>query len=682
MKDDMQPPIAKKIPKESTIHGHKRVDDYFWIREKSNPEVIDYLKAENEYTDKIMKHTEGLQKELYKEMKGRIKETDMSVPAKMGNYYYYTRTEEGKQYAIYCRKKGSLDSEEEIILDENKLAEGHAYFQLGIFRASPDQKLLAYSVDTDGSEDYTIYIKNLETGELLSEQISNTYYSFEWANDNKTFFYSVLDETKRPYKAYRHKLGTDPKEDVMVFHEPDGKFTLGMYKTRTKKYIMIDLESKITTEIHYMDADKPESEFKVVEPRKTGLEYSLHHHPDAFYIVTNENALNFKLMKTPISDPSKKNWEEVIPHSDTIMLEGIDLFKDYMVVYQREDGLEKMLITDFKKDTEHFITFPEETYSLRGGSNPEFDTHIIRYSYSSLVTPDSVFDYDMEAQTQELKKEREVLGGYKKEEYETKRIFAEALDKKKIPISLVYKKDLFKKGTPAPLFLHGYGSYGFSYDPNFSSSTLSFLDRGFVYAIAHIRGGGEMGRCWYEEGKCLDKKNTFTDFIACAEHLIKEKYTNPDLLVIEGGSAGGLLMGAVTNMRPDLFKAVVANVPFVDVTNTMLDPTIPLTVNEYEEWGNPNEKKNYEYILSYSPYDNVEKKEYPNILVLGGLNDPRVPYWEPAKWVAKLRDMKTDNNVLLLKTNMGAGHGGSSGRYDFLKEIAFRYAFVLDIVKK
>ncbi|PCI21329.1 oligopeptidase B [Candidatus Wolfebacteria bacterium] len=682
MNNKPQPPKAKKIPHETVYHGDTRIDEYFWLREKTNPEVITYLKDENTYTKEIMKDTEDAQAQLYKEMKGRIKETDMSVPVKIDNYYYYTRTEEGKQYPIYARKKESLDSAEEILLDQNILAEGYEYFQLGVFDVSPDHSLLAYSVDTNGSEEYTIFIKNLDTGELLSDQITHTYHSFEWINDSQTFFYSVLDETKRPHKVYRHTLGTDTKEDTMMFHEPDGKFFVNLYKTRTEKYIMILSGSKVTSEVRAMDADEPTSQFEIIQPREKGIEYYVHHHGDTFYIRTNKNALNFKVMKTSVETPTKENWKEVIAHDDNISITDIDLFKEYLVISQREKGLEKINIINVLDDTHHFIPFPEEVYTVGVSSNPDFNTNTLRYSYSSLTTPSSVFEYDMEARTQELKKQKEVLGGFNKDDYIAKRIVARAPDNEEIPMSVVYKKDLYKKNEANPLLLTGYGSYGISSNPYFSSNIISLLDRGFVYVIAHIRGGSELGEHWYEQGKYLNKKNTFTDFIACAEHLIKEDYTAPESLAIWGGSAGGLLMGAVSNMRPDLFNAVVADVPFVDVINTMMDPTLPLTIAEYEEWGDPNEKKNYEYILSYSPYDNIEAKDYPHMLVLGGLNDPRVQYWEPAKWVAKLRDMKTDNNTLLLKTNMGAGHGGSSGRYEYLKEAAFIYAFIVDMLQK
>lgn len=672
-------PVARIIPKVDELHGDTRIDNYFWLRERGNPEVIEYLEAENRYTETMMKHTEGFQERLYKELLSRIKETDLSVPVKIDDYYYYTRTEEGKQYHIHCRKKGNLDAGEEILLDQNVLAEGHEYFQIGAYEISPDHKLLAYSVDTAGSEVYTLHVKDLSAGELLKDEIAGTYYSVEWANDNKTIFYNVLDEAKRPYKLYRHILGTDPTEDVLIYHEADESFFLSIDKTKSKAYLILDLGSHTTSEVHYLDANRPTEDFRIIHPRQHEMEYYVVHHGEKFFIVTNENAKNFKLMETPVVAPSKENWREVIPHRDSVKLDGVEAFKDHLVIYERENGLRNIRISSISGAEEHYVDFPEPVYTVWSGSNPDFNSSILRFDYTSLVTPRSVFDYDMNARTRELKKQEEVLGGYDPSLYESERIFAKASDDTMIPISLVYKRGMVKDGSN-PLFLYAYGSYGSSSDPGFSSNRLSMLDRGFIFAIAHIRGGQEMGRYWYDQGKLLHKKNTFTDFIACAEHLTVEKYTSSDRLVINGGSAGGLLMGAVTNMRPNLLKIVVAKVPFVDVINTMLDPNIPLTVSEYEEWGNPNEKEYYDYMKSYSPYDNVEARDYPNILVTAGLNDPRVQYWEPAKWTAKLRVLKTDSNVLLLRTNMGTGHGGPSGRYDYLKEIAFEYAFVFDLL--
>ena len=673
------PPIAKTKPKVDTVHGEERVDNYFWLREKSNPQVIEYLEAENRYTEAMMQHTEDFQEQLYQELLGRIKETDLSVPEKMGDYYYYTRTEEGKQYPIYCRKKGRLEAEEEVLLDQNALAERHEYLEIGVYKISPNHQLLAYSTDTTGGESYTLHIKDLNTGQLLSDQIPNTYYSVEWANDNQTLFYTTLDAAKRPYKLYRHQLGSDSAADALIYHETDESFFLDVSKTRSKAYLLMELENINTSEIHYLEAAQPTGDFKVISPRQSELEYSVEHHGDQFFIVTNADAMNFKLMRASVDNPARENWEEVIPHRETVKLDGISAFQDHLVISEREDGLQKIRVRNFTTGKEHTVDFPEPVYTIRQGRNPEFDTDALRFHYGSLVTPMSVFDYEMDARTRELKKQDEVLGGYDPSLYESERIFAKAADGTAIPISVVYKKGLVKD-SKSPLLLYGYGSYGINSDPYFSSNRLSLLDRGFRYAIAHIRGGEEMGRMWYENGKLLHKRNTFTDFIACAEHLIAEKYTASDKLVIQGGSAGGLLMGTVTNMRPELFEIVIAKVPFVDVVNTMLDASIPLTVIEYDEWGNPNEKAFYDYIKSYSPYDNVEAKEYPHILVTAGLNDPRVHYWEPAKWTAKLRALKMGNNRLLLKTEMGAGHAGPSGRYDYLKEIAFEYAFIFDLL--
>lgn len=675
----LSPPVAKTDPKVDIVHNEKRVDNYFWLREKSNREVIEYLEAENKYTEAMMQHTKDFQEQLYQELLGRIKETDLSVPEKMGDYYYYTRTEEGKQYPIYCRKKESLEAEEEILLDQNALAEGHEYLEIGVYKISPNHQLLAYSTDTTGGESYTLCIKDLDTGQLLADQIPNTYYSVEWANDNQTLFYTILDAAKRPYKLYRHQLGSDPTADTLIYHETDESFFLDVSKTRSRAYLLMELENINTSEVYYLEADQPTGDFKLISPRQPELEYSIEHHSDRFLIVTNADAVNFKLMRVSVDNPSRENWEEVIPHREAVKLDGVSAFQNYLVIAEREDGLQKIRVRNLITDAEHPVDFPEPVYTVRQGRNPEFSTNTFRFNYTSMITPMSVFDYEMDDRTRALKKQDEVLGGYDSSLYESERIFAEAADGTAIPISLVYKKGLVKNGG-SPLLLYGYGSYGINSEPYFSSNRLSLLNRGFIYAIAHIRGGEEMGRTWYENGKLLHKRNTFTDFIACAEHLVAGKYSATDKLVIQGGSAGGLLMGAVTNMRPELFEIVIAKVPFVDVVNTMLDASIPLTVIEYDEWGNPNEKVFYDYIKSYSPYDNIEAKTYPHILVTAGLNDPRVHYWEPAKWTAKLRALKTEDNRLLLKTEMGAGHGGPSGRYDYLREIAFEYAFIFDLL--
>jgi len=676
---NVAPPIAGKIPKIDTSFGDVRVDNYFWLREKNNPEVIKYLQAENKYTETVMKPTEKLQEKLYKEMLSRIKETDLSVPEKIDDYYYYTREEKGKQYKIYCRKKGSLNAREEILLDANELAKGHNYLDVGVYKVSPDHQLLAYSIDTTGAEDFTLYFKDLNTGKVLNDVIPNTSYSAEWANDNKTVFYNTLDEAKRPYKLYRHALGTDPKNDALVYHEKDEAFNLDLKKSKSKAYLFLLLESETTSEDWYLDASYPDEDFKIIQPRQHEMEYSVEQHGDKFYVLTNDNAKNFKLMETQISNPSKENWKEIIPNRDSVKIDDIEVFKNHLVVYERERGLKKIRITNLTNNQIHYVDFSEPVYTFWPEKNPDFNTNLLRFDYTSLITPKSVFDYDMDKRTRELKKQDKVLGGYNPSLYQSERIFAKASDGTLVPISLVYKKGMTRNGKN-PLFLYGYGAYGISSEPYFSSNRLSLLDRGFIFAIAQVRGGGEMGRYWYEEGKLLNKKNTFTDFIACAEHLIAEKYTSRDNLVINGGSAGGLLIGAVTNMRPDLFKVVIANVPFVDLINTMLDPSLPLTVIEYEEWGNPHEKDYYGYMRSYSPYDNVQAKAYPNMLITTSLNDPRVSYWEPSKWTARLRALKTDHNLLLLKINMGAGHGGSSGRYDYLKDIALEYAFIFKVL--
>jgi oligopeptidase B len=671
-----EPPVAAVKPVVDTLFGDVRVDNYFWLRDRDNPDVIAYLKAENAYTEAMMKHTEPLQEKLYQELLGRIKETDLDVPERIGDYYYYTRSEEGKQYKIYCRKKGSLDAPEEVLLDHNVLAEGKDFSDIGVYKVSPSQTLLAYSIDTLGNERYTLYVKDLTTGEMLSDNVPNTS-EVEWANDNKTLFYSTLDDAHRPFKLFRHALGTDASKDVEIYHEPDEKFFLGLERTKSNKYLLIGLGSITSSEYWYLDADKPMGKFAVINPREPDHEYEVTHHDDKFYITTNDGAENFKVVAAPTKSPSKKNWKDVIAYDPAVKIDGVEAFANHLVVYKRENGLRGIHVINLKDDNEYDIDWPEPVYSFRGARNPEYNTNLLRFTYFSLTTPRTVYDYNMDTKSRELKKEYEVLGGYDRSQYQSERIFATASDGTQIPISMVYRKGMKKTGDN-PLVLYGYGSYGISSDPWFSSNRISLLDRGFIFAIAHVRGGGEMGRPWYEDGKLLHKKNTFTDFIDCAEHLIAEKYTNSDMLAIEGGSAGGLLMGAVANMRPDLFKVVVAEVPFVDVINTMLDESIPLTVIEFDEWGNPKEEESYRYMVSYSPYDNVTAQAYPAMLITAGLNDPRVGYWEPAKWTAKLRAMKTDHNVLLLKTEMGSGHMGASGRYDYLKDIAFVYAFELD----
>jgi oligopeptidase B len=674
-----KPPLAEVIPQELTAHGQTRIDNYYWLRERENPKVVAYLKAENDYLQASMKHTAAFQEALYNEIFGRIKQTDMSVPYRSNGYYYYTRFEEGKDYPVYCRKKDSPDAVEEIMLNGNEMAEGHAFFSLSGLNVSPDNSLLAYGVDTVSRRLYTLHFKNLATGETLIDEIIHTSGSAAWANDNRTVFYTIKDTTTlRPYKIRRHVLGTDPAGDKDVFVETDETFNAYVYQSKSKKLLIIASDSTLSSEYRYLDAGNPEGQFIVIQPRERDLEYQVEHFQDRFYIRTNYQAKNFRLMETSLAKTAKENWTEVIPHREDVLLEAFEIFAGFLVIDERRSGLTHFRIIRWKDGSEYELDFGEEAYAASIGNNPEFETDWLRYDYSSLTTPRSTFDYNLTTNEKKLLKQQEVLGGFKPEDYQTERILATAGDGVRVPISLVYRRALQKNGAN-PLLLYGYGSYGASTDPVFNSSVLSLLDRGFVYALAHIRGGQEMGRAWYEDGKLLKKKNTFTDFIACAEHLVSEGYTKPALLFARGGSAGGLLMGAVVNMRPDLFRGVVAGVPYVDVITTMLDPSIPLTTGEYDEWGNPNNKEYYDYMLSYSPYDNVEAKDYPALLVTTGLHDSQVQYWEPAKWVAKLRTLKTDRNPLLLHTNMDAGHGGASGRFRRLRQTALEYAFILDL---
>ncbi len=674
------PPIAKKEPKELTTHGDTRIDNYYWLNQREDPEVIAYLNAENDYTKQMMAHTEDLQKKLFDEIVGRIKQTDESVPYRKDGYYYYTRFEAGKEYPIYARKKGSLDAPEEIMVNANERAEGLSYYSAAGMNVSKNNRLLAFGEDTVSRRKYTIRFKDLTTGKMLPDAIPNTTGSAVWANDNKTVFYTMKDPALRSYKIFRHTLGTPASQDKEIFHEADETFNTFVYKTKSDKYIIIGSGSTLSNEYRYLDANNPNGTFKVIQPRERGLEYSVDHFGNNFYIVTNKDkATNFKLMQTPVTKTGKANWKEVIPHRPDVLLEGIEIFKDYLVLQERKNGLTQIRITKWNDPkADHYINFGEEAYTAYISVNPDFDSKTLRYEYSSLTTPNSTYDYNMQTRQQQLMKRQEVVGDFNPENYEAKRIYATAEDGTKIPVSLVYRKGLQLNGNN-PTLLYAYGSYGISTNPTFSSVRLSLLDRGFVYAIAHIRGGQDLGRQWYEDGKLLKKKNTFTDFIDAAEYLIEQKYTNPDKLFAQGGSAGGLLMGAVVNMRPDLFKGVLAAVPFVDVVTTMLDTSIPLTTGEFDEWGNPANKEYYDYMKSYSPYDNVEEKAYPNMLVTTGLHDSQVQYWEPAKWVAKLRDMKTDNNMLLLHTNMEAGHGGASGRFERYKETALQYAFILSL---
>jgi len=668
-----KPPTTEKKPHVTKIHGDTLVDNYFWLREKSNPEVIAHLEAENAYTAAMTADTLPLQQKLYDELLGHVKQTDVNVPYRLGDYYYYSRTEEGKQYPIYARKKGNLDAAEEITLDLNELAKGLKFLALGSYRVSDDGNLLAYSTDNTGYRQYTLFIKDLRTGALLPEKIERVD-TVMWATDNKTIFYVTEDNvTKRNDSFYRHVLGTSTND--LIFHEPDEVYDIGAFRTRDKAFIVVESGSKTTTEARYLPAGKPGEALRVVVPRKSDHRYFVDHRGDRFYIRTNDHAKNFRLVTAPDSDPEMKNWKEIIPARADIKLDGFDLFKDYMAVAELKGGSQTMRIVDLKTDHSTPITFPEPVYSVFVDTNPEFETSMLRYRYQSLVTPSSVFDYDMEKHTSTLRKQFEVPH-YDPSQLASERIYATASDGTKIPLSIVYRKPLVRDGK-RPMLLYAYGSYGSPTWPTFNSSRLTLLDRGVIYVIAHIRGGGELGEPWREAGRMMLKRNTFTDFTDAAETLVREKYTSSDRLVIQGGSAGGLLMGAVVNMRPQLFKAVVAQVPFVDVINTMLDASLPLTTAEYLEWGNPNIKKEYDYIKTYSPYDNVAAKAYPAMLVKVSLNDSQVPYWEGTKFVAKLREMKTDTNPLLLKVNMGAGHGGSSGRYDALRETAADQAFML-----
>lgn len=692
---DAKAPIAEKEPKELTVHGDTRIDNYFWMRltdeqktaknkDEQTKKVEAYLEAENDYFDKVTSDTKDFQESLFQEMKGRIKEDDSSVPYKNNGYFYITRYEKGKQYPIYSRKKGNLEAPEEILFNVNEEAEGHEYFQLGGLNVSPNNKLAAFAVDTVSRRQYVIKIKNLETGEIYKDEIKNTTGGSVWANDNKTLYYTLKDPvTLRSEKIFKHTLGTDASEDVEVFHEKDETFGTYVYKTKSKKYIVIGCYNTVSSEFRVLSADNPNGKFKVIQPRERNLEYSISHYGDSFYVLTNKDgATNFKLMKTPVDKTTKENWVDVIPHRDDTLLEDISIFKEYLVLEERSNGLSKVRIKRWDNSKDEYLPFDEETYSVNVYSNPEFDTDIIRYSYNSFTTPSSVIDYNMKDRTKDVKKEQEVLGGtFDKSNYKSERVWATARDGKKVAISLVYHKDT-ELNENTPLLQYAYGSYGYTIPDGFSTTRLSLLDRGFVYALAHIRGSQYLGREWYEDGKMLHKKNTFNDFVDCSKFLIENKYTSAKHLYAMGGSAGGLLMGAIVNMNPELYNGVVAAVPFVDVISTMLDESIPLTTGEFDEWGNPKNKEYYDYILSYSPYDQVAAKEYPNMLVTTGYFDSQVQYWEPAKWVAKLRDVKTGDNILLMHTNMDAGHGGASGRFDALKETARDYTFFLALENK
>ncbi len=683
MSKEVHPPIAKIIPFEIEKHGNVRIDNYYWLNDRENPEVIDYLNKENEYYQKSTAHTQPFQKELFEEMKARIKEDDESVPYFYNGYFYITRFEIGKDYPIHSRKKGSLEAAEEILFDCNEMAKDFSYFNLNGISISEDNKWVSFGIDTVSRRQYTIHIKNLETNEILPLKIENTTGGATWANDNQTIFYSRKDEvTLRPNRIFKHKLGSDPAEDVVVYFEKDDTFNVSIYKSKSKKYLIITSESTLTSEYQILLAATPDETFKVFQKRTRELEYSISHYEDSFYIVTNkDDATNFKLMKTPEDRTSKEHWVDLIPHREEVLFEGIDIFKDYLVVSERSNGLNKIKIIPWDGSEAYYLPFDIETYTAETTTNIDFDTEILRYVYQSMATPSSMIDFNMRTKEKVVLKEQQVLGGtFDKNNYIEERIWATAADGTKVPLSMVYRKEIKPNGKN-PFLLYAYGSYGMNIDPYFSTTRLSLLDRGFIYAIAHVRGGEDLGRQWYEDGKLLKKKNTFTDFIDCSKYVIAQNYTSAAHLYVEGGSAGGLLMGAIANMAPEIYNGIIAQVPFVDVVTTMLDETIPLTTGEYDEWGNPNVKKYYDYMLSYSPYDNVEKKEYPHLYISTGLHDSQVQYWEPAKWVAKLRVYKTDTKQLYFDVNMDAGHGGASGRFEALKELAKEFSFLLDLEK-
>jgi len=675
-KPTLLPPVAHKRTHVTNVHGRSLADDYRWLRDKDSPEVQTYLNAENAYTRAMMKPSEALQKKLYREMLARIKETDTEVPYKDGEYYYYSRTRKGQQYRIYCRKHGRLTSREQVILDLNELARGHPYVALGALDITNDGKTLAYSTDYSGFREYTLRIRDLESGADYPDAIEKAR-SVAWAADNRTLFYVTEDGSKRASRVWRHVLGEG--EARLIYEEFDARFSVSVSDSRSKGYIFITSHSATTSEVRYLPADAPTATLRLFQPRRQGHEYYVDHGHDRFYVLTNDKGRNFRLATAPLQTTSESFWRELVGHREDVMLEGIDVFSRHIVLDERKGGFPRLSVRRVDDGATHVISLPEPASSIYGGANAEFETCTFRFHYQSYVTPDSVYDYDLDNRNMTLLKRREVRGPFNSRDYAVEVLEAVAADGTKVPVSLVYRKDKRRKG-PQPMLLTGYGAYGYPHDVHFSSTRLSLLDRGVIYAVAHVRGGGELGKRWHDEGRMLNKRNSFTDFIACAEHLVDLAYTEPSQLVIEGGSAGGLLVGAVANMRPDLFRAVIADVPFVDVINTMLDESLPLTTGEYEEWGNPGDSTYFDYMLSYSPYDNVVAGEYPAMLVETSLNDSQVMYWEPAKYVAKLRALKTDLNPLLLRVNMDAGHGGSSGRYDFLKEIAFSYAFILGVV--
>jgi oligopeptidase B len=672
-----EPPRAKAVASYDTVFGEVRLDSYRWLRDREDPEVIAYLRAENEYAQAVMAHTRELQESLFLEMRARIKESDLSVPVRIGPYFYYFRTEQGRQYAIYCRKRNRLWASEEVLFDENQAAAGREYFDVGLYRPSPDHRLLAYAVDTAGSEHYTLFFRTARAGRV-EDSLAMVDNSLEWGADGRTVYYLGLDSTHRAYRLFRHRLGSPQESDRLLYQEDDPRFSLSLFKTRSQRYIVLHIASKTTTEQRLLEAGDPASPLRLWAARRPGTEYYLEHRGREFFILTNDQAENFKLLRSGL-DPGAE-VREFIPHCDSVMLEGVDAFKGHLAVYERHKGLKRIRIIDLEKGGQHYVGFAEPSYTFWRGGNTRYDSRTLRFTYTSFVTPPEVCDYHMDRRSRRVLKRQEVLGGYRPDDYRAERLLVPVSEGIRVPVSLVYRRDLFRGDGSNPLLLSGYGAYGASSDPYFSSSRISLLDRGFVYAVAQVRGGGELGRRWYDQGRLLNKQNTFSDFVRCAEWLAAEGYSRPRRMAAIGGSAGGLLMGAVCNQRPDLFWGVVARVPFVDVVNTMRDPTIPLTTAEYEEWGDPADSNQYRYMRAYSPYDNVRRQEYPHLLITAGLNDPRVGFWEPAKWAAKLRATKSGSQRLILKTNLGAGHGGMSGRFDYLREEAFEYAFLLDLM--
>ncbi len=679
--NDPEPPIAEKRPKELVMHGDTRIDNYYWMRDRDDPEVIEYLHAENAYLEAAMAHTEDLQERLFEEMKARIPQDDQSAPFYENGYYYYTRYEEGQEYPIYCRKQGSLDAEEEIILDVNELAEDHPYYRVGSYDISLDNRWMAFTADTVGRRQYTILIKDLATGDIRETGISQAGGDVSWAADNKTFFYTAIEpETLRYYRIYRYNITDETAPELVYEEEDDTYYYIGVSRSKDNRYMTITANATLSNEIWILEADRPQDDFRVFQPRERALRYRVWSYNGKFYVLTNDQAENWRLMETSEDATGKQHWREIIAHRPDVLLENIDVFDDYLVVQERERGLRQIQVINKVTQESHYVDFDEEAYTANIGVNREMSTPVLRFNYTSLTTPMTSYDYHMETREQTLVKQQEVLGSFDPEDYETRRYYAKARDGVEVPVTLVYREGISRDGSN-PLLLYAYGSYGSSADPRFNRNAISLLDRGFVYAIAHVRGGQELGRHWYEDGKLLNKKNTFNDFIDCAEFLVKEGYTAPERLFAFGGSAGGLLMGAVINDRPELFQGVIAGVPFVDVVTTMLDESIPLTTAEYDEWGNPNDPEYYHYMLSYSPYDNVTEQDYPNLLVTSGLHDSQVQYWEPTKWVAKLRDYHTGDQKMLLYTNMEAGHGGASGRFQRLREQARQYAFLLDLAE-